>query len=547
MEEQTITCPRCGAEIPLSEAITTPLREKLRVEFEQRENERTKELAARELALKERESDLERQRETIDEAVAERLGTEKQKLEASVRKQVEGALRTQLSDLSNAVGEKDRLLEQARNTELELRKKQRELEARAQETELDVKRTIDREREKLREEFEAAANKREAEFAKRQEEIAQKEKDVERQRKETEAEVARRVQTKQGVLEEEIKAKLESAYSVELGDLRAQVKEKDERLTKAQQAELGLRKERRQLEEDKKAFELQMNRKLDAERQTIRDEATKAVKEDYRLKELDKEKLISDLKAQIEELQRKADQGSQERQGESMEIELENVLKANFLLDEINPVPRGKRGADVLHGVRNEAAQSCGTIIWESKRTKNWNEAWVAKLKDDQTEAKAEIAVILTATLPDGVENFAFYNGVWVTNYACLVGLATALRISLIQIAENNIAASGKTQKMEVLYNYLSGPMFRQKVEGIVEAFKTMKEDLDAEKRAMGRIWAKREKQIERVINNAASMYGDMQGIIGASLPEIKSMDLKALAPANDAKSEGDSPDDIPS
>ena len=123
----------------------------------------------------------------------------------------------------------------------------------------------------------------------------------------------------------------------------------------------------------------------------------------------------------------------------------------------------------------------------------------------------------------------------WVTNYSCLVGLATALRISLIQVAENNIAASGKTQKMEVLYNYFSGPMFRQKIEGMVEPFKTMKEDLDAEKRAMGRIWAKRERQIERVINNAVSMYGDVQGIIGASLPEIASMDLKALAPPDEA------------
>jgi hypothetical protein len=222
-----------------------------------------------------------------------------------------------------------------------------------------------------------------------------------------------------------------------------------------------------------------------------------------------------------------------------MEIELENVLVANFPLDQIEPVPRGKRGADILQRIHNEAAQSCGTIIWESKRTKNWNEAWVEKLRDDQREAKAEIAAILTATLPEEIQNFGYYNGVWVTNYACLVGLATALRISLLQVAENNIAASGKTQKMEVLYNYFSGPMFRQKIEGMVEPFKTMKEDLDAEKRAMGRIWAKRERQIERVINNAVSMYGDVQGIIGASLPEIESMDLKALAPADKAEPDG--------
>lgn len=545
MEEQTIICPRCGSEIPLGEAITTPLREKLRVEFEQREREKSKELAAKEVELKQRESAVEKQRADMDNAVSERLEGEKQKLEARVRKQVEEGLQTQLSDLSNAVTEKEKLLDEARNTELDLRKKQRELEERAKESELNVKRTIDHERDKLREEFEAASKRMEDEIVKRQEEVSQKEKEVQHQKEETEAEVARQVKAQQGALEKEIRARLDSAYSVELGDLKAQVKEKEERLAKAQEAELELRKERRQLEEGKKAFELEMNRKLDAERQTIREEATKAVREDFRLKDLDKEKLINDLKGQIEELQRKADQGSQERQGEVMEVELESILKANFPLDEIEPVPRGRRGADVLQRVRNEGVQTCGTIIWESKRTKNWNESWVEKLRDDQRDAKAEIAVIFTATLPGGVENFSLHNGVWVTDYSSLIGLATALRISLIQIAEANIAASGKTPKMEVLYNYLSGPMFRQKIEGIVEAFTTMKEDLDAEKRTMGRLWAKRERQIERVINNAVSMYGDMQGIIGASLPEIKSMDLKALAPAEDGKSASDSADDL--
>jgi hypothetical protein len=536
MEEQTVTCPYCRREIALTTAISSQLREELRAEFEHRANERAEELDAKEKSLKAREGEVERQSKAVDDTVSQRLKAERQRLETELRSGVESEFRTQLADLSNAVGEKDRLLEEARKAELDLRKRQRELEEKAQAGELELKRRVDEERENLREEFEAASQEKESEIARRQDEIARKTKEVEREKDQIESEVAKRVQTQQGALEKEIKTKIESAYTVELQDLRAQVKEKDDRLTTAQQSELELRKERRQLEEEKKTIELEMNRKLDEERKSIREDAARAVTEDYRLKLLEQEKLISDLTKQAEEFKRKAEQGSQERQGEVMEIELENVLMANFPLDLIEPVPRGKKGADILQRIHNEAAQSCGTIIWESKRTKNWNEAWVEKLRDDQREARAEIAVILTATLPEEIENFGCYSGVWVTNYACLVGLATALRICLLQVAENKIAASGKTQKMEVLYNYFSGPMFRQKIEGMVEPFRVMKEDLDAEKRAMGRIWAKRERQIERVINNAVSMYGDVQGIIGASLPEIESMDLKALAPAGGAE-----------
>ncbi|MFZ0964384.1 MAG: DUF2130 domain-containing protein [Terriglobia bacterium] len=506
-----------------------------------------KELASREQSLAMRQGEMDRRAKSIDNTIAERLKAEKEKIEQDARNAVESELQTQLADLSNAVGEKEKLLEQARNTELGLRKKQREIEEKAQTRELDLTRKLDEERNRLREEFESANQKKESEIMRRQEEIAEKAKEVERARDEVEVEVANRLHVRQEEVEREIRTKLDSKYSVELQDLKAQNQEKAVRLVKAQEAELELRKQRRQLEDAKQAFELEMNRKLDEERERIREDAANAVTEDYRIKELEREKLIEELKKQMEELKRKAEQGSEERQGEAMEIELENVLKSNFPLDEIEPVLRGRKGADILQRIRNGAAQHCGTIIWESKRTKNWNEGWVDKLRDDQREAKADIAALLTTTLPQGVDNFGYYNGVWVTNHACLAGLATALRISLIHIAENNIAASGKTQKMEVLYNYFSGPIFRQKIEGIVEPFKAMQDDLDAEKRAMGRIWAKREKQIERVINNAVTMYGDVQGIIGASLPEIKSLDLKALAPADETNSTTGITDDVSS
>jgi hypothetical protein len=377
-------------------------------------------------------------------------------------------------------------------------------------------------REQLRKEFDAEVRKKEQEFVQKEQAFSKKEKALEE-------DFSKKLKIETARLEEETRKKAEQAIAVELKDLKAQVTEKDQQLAEAQKTELELRKQRRELEEKHKAFELEMARKLDEERANIRDKAIKAVTEEHQLKDLEKDKKISDMLKQIEELKRKAEQGPQQMQGEVLELELEEILRTNFPLDNIEPVGKGKRGADILQRVQNQSAQYCGTIIWESKRTKGWSDGWIQKLKDDQREAKAEIAVLVTTTLPREVSNFGHINGVWITNFPLAVCLAVALRINLIQVSNAKMAAVGKYEKMEVLYSYLSGPEFSQKVEAIVGAFASMKNDLDQEKRAMTKIWSKREKQIERVINNVSGMYGDMQGIIGASLPQIKSLELKAL------------------
>jgi hypothetical protein len=330
-------------------------------------------------------------------------------------------------------------------------------------------------------------------------------------------------------LEQESNQKAKESVALELKDLNEQLKEKENKLQESQKAELEFRKQRRELEEKQKSIELEMARKLDEEREKIREETVKSVSEQQRLKDLEKDKKISDMLRQIEELKRKAEQGSQQMQGEVLELELEEILITNFPLDQIEPVAKGKKGADILQKVHNQHGQFCGSIIWESKRTKLWNDLWIEKLKDDQREAKAEIAVLVTTALPKGVNHFALINGVWVTSYSLAVCLAVSLRMNLIQVANAKMSAVGKYEKMEVLYGYLSGPEFGQRVEAIANAFVSLKNDLDQEKRAMNKIWAKREKQIDRVINNISGMYGDMQGIIGASLPQIKSLELKAL------------------
>lgn len=348
-------------------------------------------------------------------------------------------------------------------------------------------------------------------------------------REKFEAEFVKKEKEIKEKIEKEAKQKAEEAIAVQLEDLQSQITEKDEKLQKARNAELALLKQKRELEESKRIFELEMTRKLDEERDKIRNTTLEEAMKGHRLKDLEKDKQIFDMIKQIDDLKRKAEQGSQQTQGEVLEIELEDFLRNKFPLDHIEPVSKGIRGADCLQKVHNKQGAFCGTIIWESKNAKLWKDAWIAKLKDDQIAAKAEIAVLMTTTLPKDVDNFSYINGAWVTDYASILGLATALRLNLIQVATMKLAAEGKDSKMEVLYTYLSGPKFVQKVDAIVEAFKSLQDDLDQEKRAMKRIWSKREKQIERVIDNTTAMYGDMQGIIGASLPQLKSLELKAL------------------
>jgi len=225
----------------------------------------------------------------------------------------------------------------------------------------------------------------------------------------------------------------------------------------------------------------------------------------------------------------KAEQGSQQLQGEVQELELENLLSLKFPYDTIEPVDKGEFGGDVLQRVAGSGGQPSGTILWESKRTKNWSDGWLVKLRGDQRTAKAEIAVIVSQALPKGVETFDLIDGVWVTHPRAALPVAAILRQSLMEVALARQSSEGQQTKTEMVYQYLTGSRFRQRVEAIVEAFSTMQEDLDKERRVIMRQWAKRDAQIERVMNATVGMYGDLQGIAGKSLQEIEGLELHAL------------------
>ncbi|MFA5197586.1 MAG: DUF2130 domain-containing protein [Patescibacteria group bacterium] len=388
--------------------------------------------------------------------------------------------------------------------------------------------------------------KMEEDFAKRDNELSGREntlvareqavaKTVQEVNKKIDDEVAQKLALERDSIAKEAKKKAEIEISMQMKALKEDLESKDKKLQETQQNELLLRKEKSSLEEREKNVDLEVARRLDSERASIYSEAARKADEEYQLKDKDKDKKIADLIKQLDEAKRKAEQGSQQAQGEVLEIELEQMLKLSFPYDIIEPVPKGIKGADVLQKVNNPMGQYCGTIIWESKRTKGWSDGWIDKLKDDQREVKADIAVLMSIVLPKEINGFSQLKGIWVTSYPLAVALAVALRANLIEVAIAKQAAVGKVEKMEAIYNYLSGTEFKQKVEAIVEAFVTMNTDLAKEKIAMEKLWSKREQQIKKVIISTARMYGDMQGIIGASLPEIKSLELKSLTDETEA------------
>lgn len=351
-------------------------------------------------------------------------------------------------------------------------------------------------------------------------------KNFDTQLREKKEELEERYEKDRAKLEKQSRKRAEEDVSTEMDDLKETLNEKTKQLEEARKQELALRKRERELQDREENLKLEAERTLESERKKIRDEVAEKAAEEHRLKDHEKDMQMEGLRKQIEELKRKAEQGSQQTQGEVLEIELEDVLRSKFPFDTIDPVPKGIKGADVLQRVHTVNGQACGTILWESKRTKAWSDGWLEKLRDDQRDAKADLAVLVSVILPKGVNHLDNIDRVWVADFPSAIGLATALRASLIQLAQARSALVGKSEKMELIYNYLSGPEFRQKVEAIVESFVAMKEDLDTEKRSMEKVWGKREKQIQRVIENTAHMYGDLQGIIGASLPEIKVLEL---------------------
>jgi hypothetical protein len=416
MPEPTITCPKCQTEIKLTESLAGPLIAATRREYQELLARKDADIASRETALREDQENLSREKETLEERLAERMRQERGKIAS----------------------------EEAKNARL--------------------------------------------------------------------------------VLQNEIEDKAK-----QITGLHEILNERERKLAEAQSVEAEVLRKERELDDAKRELELTVEKRVREELDATREQARKDAEESLNLKMKEREKTITDMQKQIEELKRKAEQGSQQLQGEVQELELEVLLASRFPTDTVVPVPKGDFGGDVLQCVVSPLSQVSGTILWESKRTKNWSDGWLPKLRDDQRAAKAEVAVLVSQALPKGIESFDLVDGIWVAHPRAAIPVAMCLRQMLIEVSMARQASEGQRTKAEIVYQYLIGPRFRQRVEAIVESFSSMQDDLGKEKKAIMKQWAKREAQIERVVEATVGMYGDLQGIAGRSLQEVEGLEFPAL------------------
>jgi hypothetical protein len=390
--------------------------------------------------------------------------------------------------------------------------------------------------EATRREYEVRLTKQASDFASKEESLSRREEDLEKEKESVDAMIAEklRLERTKVAAEESRKAKLALAQAMdhkdsEIANLNQILEENKAKLGEAQKAQAELIRKQRELDDAKREMELTIEQRVQASLDDARERAKREAAESLKLKVAEKEQTITLMKKQIDDLKQKAEQGSQQLQGEVQEIELESLLSTNFQTDAVRPVPKGEFGGDVLQEVFGLHKQKCGTIRWESK---NWSDSWLAKLRDDQRGAQADVAILVSQALPRDLDTFGLIDGIWVIPIRAVVPVASTLRHMLVEIALARQAAEGQNTKMSLVYQYLTGSRFRQRVQAIVEAFSNMGEDLNKEKKAIMKQWAKREQEIERVMQATVSMYGDLQGIAGKTLLEVEGLDLKALEAA---------------
>ena len=394
--------------------------------------------------------------------------------------------------------------------------------------------------ESIRRDYEQRLTQKDTEVARREKLLHEREAGLERAKETFDEQVNQKLQQERARIaaEEQKKAKLTLGNDLEqrvkeVTELQEVLRQRDAKLAEAQKAQVEILRRERELKDAQREIELTIEKRVQDNLAAARDKARKEAEEELKLKVMEKEQTIKSMQRQIEELKRKAEQGSQQLQGEVQELELEEMLSSKFPRDTILPVPKGEFGGDVLHRIVGPLGQICGTILWESKRTKNWSDTWLPKLREDQRTAKAEIAVIVSQVLPKDIESFGIVDQVWVAHPKVALPVAIALRQTLLEIAGARKASEGQQTKMEMVYQYLTGPRFRQRIQAIVEAFSSMREDLDRERKAITKQWSKREEQIDRVMQATVGMYGDLQGIAGKTLQEIEGLEFQGLLDFN--------------
>lgn len=384
--------------------------------------------------------------------------------------------------------------------------------------------------EEIKQKYQSQIAQEKKKYELEQEKLKQEKLDFEQKKKKENELFQNRLekQLKEGKKEIEttLKLKLKEEQSEQFEALQKELNEKSEQVKELNRSKAEIEKLKREKGELKEAAEAEAQKKLNeiliSEKEKIK--KSEEDKNELRFKEMQKQ--LEDQKKLTEEMKRKQEQGSMQLQGEVQELAIEEWLASKFPLDTIEEIKKGARGADCLQIVHSRTEQNCGTIYYESKRTKDFQPSWIEKFKADIRDRGANIGVLVTEVMPSDMDRMGLKDGIWICNYDEFKGLCTVLREGILQVNNAIITQENKGDKMDLLYDYLTSNTFRMQIEAIVEGFTQMKSDLDSEKRSMQRIWKQREKQIEKVVTNTIDMYGSIKGIAGNAIQSVKALEL---------------------
>jgi hypothetical protein len=338
------------------------------------------------------------------------------------------------------------------------------------------------------------------------------------------------LETEKKLADEKSKAKIREDFELQLKDFQEEIDKKKKENFELKNKEVELMRKTKQIEEEKEEMEVEMKKKLLEGQKLIEETAKRKAEEENQFKLREKDVLVEQLTKQVTEMQKRIEQGSMQLQGEVQELALEELLRTIFPFDLIGEVGKGVKGADVIHTIRNSVGKECGAIIYESKRTKNFSNDWLEKLKRDLRGQKADIAVIVTETMPKDMFHFGLKEGIWICSFHEIKGVAAVLRESLVRIHDIRSSQENRGDKMQMLYDFLTGNEFKQHIEAIVEGFTSMKTNLARERLAMEKLWAERDKQLDKVLLNMSGMYGSIKGIAGNAVAEVKLLDVDNLS-----------------
>jgi len=469
--EKLIKCNACGNEIPLKEAVLQELKEEAYAEIAQKQK-----------AIETAKANLKQERKDLDEKIATARKNFKEQVaneRVKIRQEIEEDVRTEVSNkielLEDELIANKQRIQELEALEYKLIKKQAELEDEKQKIDLVIMRKVNEGKEEI---FNKAKN---------------------------------------DALNE---------LSVSTAHLEEQLKKRDEKINRLNKLHLELLEEKKELIERQNNIDLEVAKKVEDESEEIRRKERERVQNEQKFVDIQKDKKIANLLKEIENLQAKARQESQKLQGDAFEEDIKTIIERNFPSDNTDNVPNGTNGADLVQCILNDNAEECGKIVIESKNTKQWQNDWIDKAKRDTRRVQGHVSVIVSKTLPKDIKTYKLVDGVWVTSCESFLSLVFVIRLYLIKLHETERSLQGKNKKSELLYTYLCGNEFRQRVEAMTDTISLMNKNLNSEKKAMNKLWSQRQKQIDYIAENVTGLHGDVTGIIGVGVQEIESLEL---------------------